>query len=114
MRAGRLNRLVSIQRRVETQTDMGQTVWTWEEVCRAWAEIAGVSGREGQAGAPQVQAAVTHSILMRYQPGIVAKMRVVELGCPDVAYDIEVPLANARRTELRLQCVTRDAEGWRG
>lgn len=93
---------------------MGQTVWTWEEICRDWAEISGLSGREGQGAPPQVQATVTHNILMRYRAGIVAKMRVVEIGCPDVAYDIEVPLANARRTELRLLCVTRDAEGWRG
>lgn len=113
MRAGRLSRLVSVQRRIETQTDRGQTIWTWEEVCQAWAEISGVTGREGQGGAPQVQAVATHNILLRYRSDIVAKMRVVELGCPDVAYDIQVPLANARRTELRLLCVTRDAEGWR-
>lgn len=112
MRAGRLNRQISIQERIETKTAMGNVVWTWTEKCRAWAEITGVTGREFQTNA-QVQANVTHAITMRYQPGIVAKMRVVELGCPDVAYDIEAPLANARRTELRLMCVTRDAEGWR-
>lgn len=113
MRAGRLSRRVTIQRRVETKTAAGQVVWTWEDVCDAWAEIAGVAGREGQTNA-QVQATITHAITIRYRADVVAKMRVVERACPDVAYDIEAPLANARRTELRLLCVTRDAVGWRG
>lgn len=113
MRAGRLSRRVMIQQRVESRTPAGNVVWTWQDFCPAWAEIAGIAGREGQTNA-QVQATITHAITIRYVPGVVAKMRVVEIGCPDVAYDIEAPLANARRTELRLLCITRDADGWRG
>lgn len=113
MRAGRLNRNVTIQRRVETQNATGEVVWTWVDVCSVWAEIAAVTGREF-FGAQQIQSSVTHAITIRYRTGIVAKMRIIE-GCDGaVQYDIEAPLPNARRTEIRLLCVTRDAEGWRG
>lgn len=116
MRAGRLSRRVTIQERVETQNATGEVVWTWQDVACVWAEIAAVNGREFFS-AQQIQSNVTHTILIRWRRGIVAKMRVVEDGgsCGDtVYYDIEAPLANARRTELRLMCVTRDADGWRG
>lgn len=112
MRAGRLNRRITIQERIETQNDMGEVVWTWVDVCTVWAEIAAVGGREFFA-AQQVQSSVTHNILIRYRPGIVAKMRAVESNCDAVAYDIEAVLPNARRTEIKLMCVTRDADGWR-
>lgn len=112
MRAGRLNRYVTIQRRVETQNATGEVVWTWVDVCSVWAEIAAVSGREFFA-AQQVQAMVTHAITIRYRSGIVAKMRIIEDCDQSIQYDIEAPLPNARRTEIRLMCVTRDAEGWR-
>lgn len=113
MRAGRLSRRVTIQQRTESQNATGEVVWTWVDVCTVSAEISAVSGREFFA-AQQVQSNVTHSILIRYRPGIVAKMRAVEIGCDSTTYyDIEAPLPNPRRTELRLMCVTRDAEGWR-
>lgn len=112
MRAGRLSHRVTIQERTETQNATGEVEWTWVDVCSVWAEITAVSGREFFA-AQQVQSNVSHSILMRYRQGIKAKMRVVEAGCAEVFYDIEAPLPNARRTELRLMCVTRDADGWR-
>lgn len=115
MRAGRLSRRVTIQERVESQNATGEVVWTWQDVCEVWAEIAAVSGREFFS-AQQIQSNVTHTVLIRWRSGIVAKMRVVEnVTCSEtVYYDIEAPLANARRTELRLMCVTRDADGWRG
>lgn len=114
MRAGKLNRRVTIQERVETQNTTGEVVWSWRDVCAVWAEISGVSGREFFS-AQQIQSNVTHMVLIRYRTGIVAKMRVVEALCNEtIYYDIEAPLANARRTELRLMCVTRDADGWRG
>lgn len=114
MRAGRLSRRVTIQERVETQNATGEVVWTWQDVCSVWAEISAISGREFFS-AQQIQSNVTHTILIRYRPGILAKMRAVESSCDaTIYYDIEAPLANARRTELRLMCVTRDADGWRG
>lgn len=113
MRAGRLSRWVSLEQRVETANDMGEVTWIWEEVCKIWAEIAPLNGREFIA-AQQVQSNVTHAILIRYRTGVTAKMRIVEVCEPSIQYDIEAPLPNARRTEIKLMCVTRDAEGWRG
>jgi SPP1 family predicted phage head-tail adaptor len=92
---------------------MGEVAWTWEEVTRMWAEIGPVSGREAIT-VQQVQSEINTTIWIRWRPGVTAKMRVVEVSNPSVQYDIEVPLANARRTGIKLMCVTRDAEGWRG
>lgn len=113
MKAGRLNRHVMLQRRVESQNDMGEVTWVWEDVCAMWAEIAPMSGREFFA-AQQVQAEASHNITIRWRPGVTAEMRVIEVCEPTIAYDIVAPLANARRTEIVLKCKTREADGWRG
>jgi SPP1 family predicted phage head-tail adaptor len=113
MRAGRLRHFVSLQQRVETKNDMGEVTWAWDEVCQIWAEISGLTGRE-MIAAQQVQSQVSHNILIRWRAGVTAKMRVVEVCEPSVQYDIVAVLPNARRTETRLMCLTRDAEGWRG
>lgn len=113
MRAGRLSRHVALEERVETSNDMGEVTWTWTEVCRMWAEIAPLAGREFFA-AQQVQSEATHNITIRWRAGVTAKMRIIEICDPAIQYDIMVPIANARRTEIRLMCKTRDAEGWRG
>jgi SPP1 family predicted phage head-tail adaptor len=113
VRAARLRHWVALEQRVESANDTGEVVWTWEEVCKIWAEIAPVSGRE-VTPVSEVQAQATHAILIRWRSGVTAKMRIVEICEPSVQYDIQVPLANARRTEIKLMCVTRDADGWRG
>lgn len=113
LEAGRLNRWVALERRVESTNDMGEVTWTWEVVTRMWAEIVPLNGREAIA-AQQVQSDINTAIWIRWRPGVIAKMRVVELINPATAYDIQAPLPNARRTGIKLMCVTRDAEGWRG
>lgn len=113
MKSGRLRHYVMLQQRIESQNDMSEVVWTWEDVCPMWAEIAPLTGREFFA-AQQVQAEATHNVTIRWRPGVTAKMRFIEVCEPSVAYDIVVPLADARRTEIVAKCKTREATGWRG
>lgn len=44
MRAGALNRRVTIQKRVQGQDDWGQPIDTWQDVATVWANIAGQTG----------------------------------------------------------------------
>ena len=41
MKAGTLNRRVTIQRRVPGQDEAGQPIDTWEDMATVWANIAG-------------------------------------------------------------------------
>jgi SPP1 family predicted phage head-tail adaptor len=75
MRCGPLRHRITIEAPVEAQAADGSIVTTWETFTEAWASIEPLIGREYFAQQRE-QAAVSHRIRMRYQPGITHKMRV--------------------------------------
>lgn len=108
MRAGKLNRAVTIQRLVQGQDDIGQPVSTWIGLATVWANIAHKSGLETiKADAPvsEVQA----SIRIRYRTDIDAGMRVV-FGATH--YDIRAVMSDAAGREFTdLVCVVGASNG---
>lgn len=69
MRSGLLRHKIEIQERVTKRDSMGGEMVTWQPFTYAWASISPLSGREYFL-AKQVQASVSHKMIMRYQPGI--------------------------------------------
>lgn len=59
----------------ESRNQLGEPALAWTEVCKTWASIRPLSGRELWQ-AQQVQADVTHAVRMRYRMGIDATMEL--------------------------------------
>ena len=76
MRAGRMNRRVTLQSRVETRGSTGEVTWTWADVDTVWASIEPIVGREYFV-AQQVQSSTDTRIRIRYRHGVTTKMRVM-------------------------------------
>ncbi len=64
--AGMLSRQVSIQRKTRTPDQAGGYITDWEEVSQTRAAIIPLSGNETLFG-QQLEARVTHRIVMRYR-----------------------------------------------
>jgi len=102
MRIGKLRHKVSIQKLESTQDALGGKVESYTHFCDAWAEIRPVSGREYFID-NQRYARCTHSIIVRFVPGITPSMRVL---FNDRVFDIEAVLnAEERNIYLRLLAV---------
>ena len=81
IRAGALNRRITLQSRSVSQDASGGQINTWADVATIWASIEPLSGRELMA-AQAVQSAVSHQITIRYQtqfadPKVMAAMRAI-------------------------------------
>jgi SPP1 family predicted phage head-tail adaptor len=104
MNPGALRHLVTIERPVVTQSDSGAEIATFGTVCKAFASVEPLSGREAlQAG--QITAEVTTRITLRWQPAldaISAKWRVRHAG---IVYDITQPAhLKLEQREVELMC----------
>lgn len=106
IRAGDLNRLISIQIRRETKDELNQPVNTWEDLKRVYASINPLSGNKLLAGRA-INVEVTHEIAVRYDP-IFADPRKV--GTYRALYrgrifTIHAPMNDNERDRLiRLHC----------
>ena len=67
LRAGQLNRVVSIQQRSTTQDTFGGLPESWTEITQVYALIEALSGYEKMA-ADAVASGVSHRITVRYDP----------------------------------------------
>lgn len=102
MRAGQLNRLVTIQRLTQIKDGIGQIIGTdWTDVATVWANIRHLSGTEAiKADAPT--STVRASIRIRYRAGVDAGMRVLH---GSTAYDIQAVLPDEiGRRHIDLVC----------
>jgi SPP1 family predicted phage head-tail adaptor len=101
MRAGDLNRRVTLQTATETQDGAGQPIPAWSDVATVWAAVEPLEGRELFA-AQQINAEAIVMVRIRYRPGVRPKMRVLYgsrlLGI------ISVIDPGERHEELRLLC----------
>lgn len=102
LRAGTLNRLLTIQR-----LDGGKDAWgqplpdVWVDVCKPWANIRHLSGAEA-IKADAVASTVRASIRIRYRTGIDAGMRVLH---GTTVYTIKAVMPDeARREFIDLVC----------
>lgn len=101
MRAGQLNRLVTIRRRKTGVDAIGQPIDTVEDVATVWANIRHTSGLEAIKGGAETSI-VKASIRIRYRAGIDAGMRVLH---GSTAYDIQAVLPDEiGRRHIDLAC----------
>jgi SPP1 family predicted phage head-tail adaptor len=76
MRAGRLNKRITIQQLAAGQDEIGQPVQTWTTVATVWADICHQSGLEAIKG-DAVTSLIKASIRIRYRNDLNAGMRAV-------------------------------------
>lgn len=99
MRAGRLNKRITIQSPAAGQDATGEPAVGWTDIATVWASIVDVSGREYVAAGGTQNSALT-KITIRHRDGIVPSMRVVH---GSDAYNVEAVLGQDRRS-LLLMC----------
>ena len=66
LRAGQLNRRVTLQRPSNAQDSFGAVQSTWIDVATVWADIQPLSGRELE-NARRMASEISHQITLRYQ-----------------------------------------------
>lgn len=99
MRAGRLNKRITIQSPATGQDATGEPTTGWTDVATVWASIVDVSGREYVAAGGTQNAAQT-KVTIRKRSGITPAMRVVH---GSDAYNVEAVLVQDGRG-LLLMC----------
>jgi len=72
--AGKLRERVTVQIASGSTNALGETVLTWNNSTSVWASVQGVSAREALA-AGQQEVSLTHSVRLRYLPGLTQQMR---------------------------------------
>ena len=66
VRAGQLNRRITVQQQNSAQDIYGAPVRTWADVATVWADIQPLTGRELES-AQRMASEVSHQITVRYQ-----------------------------------------------
>lgn len=99
MRAGALDRRVTILQRTVTQDDAGQAVESYSEVAEVWAEVTDLRGREFFAAA-SVNSEMVTRFRLRYRGDVTTKHR---LGHAGRQYDIiQNPIEIGRRAGIEV------------
>jgi len=83
--SSRLRRRLTLQQEVETPDGAGGYTRSWQNITDLWAEIVPLVGSGGSAKGSgtekpfggQLQASISHRILLRYRDGITAAMRLI-------------------------------------
>jgi len=83
MRAGKLDREVTLQKRSASQDAFGAPVETWSTLATVWAEVREERGREFFSGGTASEE--KRSFFIRWMNGITSKDRVLYNG---IAHDI--------------------------
>ena len=69
LRAGQLNRRITLQRQSIVQDSYGGPVRTWLNVATIWADIQPLTGRELEI-AQRMASEISHQITVRYQASL--------------------------------------------
>ena len=99
MRAGLLNRRITIIQPPAAQDSAGQVVDTWTEFKALWAEVKPVTGREFIQGA-QIESQITMQFNLRRIDSITTDMRVQHDEKTWLIQSIIQPDDDHRRTQL--------------
>jgi len=99
---GKLNKLLVIEKPIDTDDAGGGKTRTWQIVCKAWCEVKPASA-SAQANAMQLQAPITHKITTRYQDGITPDMRAIWSGRTFEFKTAKDPEENRRFLEITAE-----------
>lgn len=100
MRAGRLDRRLTIQSRTTAADAQGQQIETWSDVATVWASKRDLRGREYFA-ANATNADVSTTFEIRYRSDVTVLHRVV---CEGTTYDVQQVSEIGRREGLQIIC----------
>lgn len=101
MRAGQLNRLISLQKKAEFKRESGDLVKTWAELAKPWARKMDLAGRELEA-AMSIHEDISVKFLVRFREDVRQGMRIVLAG---EAYHVISALdKRGDRVELQIYC----------
>ena len=103
MRAGRLDRIILIQRKTTSADSFGEPIETWATVATVWAEMVPVRGQERYAAMQQI-AEIDTVFRIRYRAGITPLDRI---SYNSRLYDIKHVLEIGRFEGLELMTRTR-------
>lgn len=98
MRAGGLDRRVTLREPSAGTDTIGQPTETWADAATVWAEVREIKGRE-YFEAAQVQAERTVTFRIRYRSDVTEKWRIVWNG---TEYDIRALAEIGRREGLEI------------
>lgn len=101
MRAGQLNRLISLQRKAEAKNDDGDLSRSWTEVAKPWARKVDMAGRELEA-AMSISQEISVKFLVRYRTDVEQGMRIVLAG--EFYHVIAALDKRGDRDELQIYC----------
>jgi len=73
--AGILREFVIIESPTEERNALGESVQTWDEFSTRWASIEAISYLE-QSRRGQIGGSISHTVRMRYVPGLTGQMRL--------------------------------------
>jgi SPP1 family predicted phage head-tail adaptor len=105
MNPGALNKRITIQSPVEVPGEYGQPVTEWQDVITTFASIHAVTSKEVYA-AQGYTSQVSHTITIRWRPGIRSNQRVIYR---DRIFEIQDALdPDERRVQLNLLCIERN------
>lgn len=103
MRAGRLDRRITIQRKTVTQSDSGEEIVTWVDVATVWAEKVNLRGSERFA-AQEILGHTLQMFRIRWSIAVkelTTKHRILFDGR---YYDITDVRESKRREEIEFDC----------
>ena len=103
MRAGKMDRWITIEQFTAVQDSYGQETETWTEFAKVWAEKVDIKARERFAAAQDI-AEETTRFRLRWLAGITPKMRIV---LDDKTFNIEGIAELGRRAGLEIVAVAR-------
>jgi SPP1 family predicted phage head-tail adaptor len=98
MRAGNLDRRITIRQSTEVQDSYGEEIATWSDLADVWAQRLELSGAE-RWNAEQVVAQIACKYRIRYRTGITVLHRLMD-GTKE--YDIHAVLEIGRHEGLEL------------
>ena len=98
MRAGKMDRKVTLQTFTSTQNDYGEPVETWTKLAEVWAERVPLSGREAFI-ADQIAALSLVKYRIRHRTDVTPKARILDAGS---YYDIRAVNIIGRNEGLEL------------
>ncbi len=105
MRAGDLDRLITIEQPTESVDAYGAPTQTWATLAQVWAQVKPVRGSEYFA-AQQMNARVDAVFRVRYRTDLTTKMRI---SYNSETYDIQGIIEIGRREGLELMAVVHQA-----
>jgi SPP1 family predicted phage head-tail adaptor len=103
LRAGDLDRLITIERPVKTQSDSGEDVITWTEVATVWAEKVNLRGIERFASQQEIGHTIT-IFRIRYSTDVAETSTLHRLLFDGRYYDITDVREPKRREEIEIDC----------